>query len=147
MVQGIRSRRGAAAGVTALGMALLLVLSACSLLPGASGQGERAQTQSDIEAFIARVKTQVDLPYKLDEVTVLNKIEVEEMKIHYFYTVTDLEWTDELKTFINDLAKDNICEDLALKGFSKRGVTMTYEYYFVDSDKTFGVDMKKVDCS
>ncbi len=139
--------RGIAAGVAAVGLTLVLLLSGCSLLPGADAEGERAKTQSDIESFISRVKTEVDLPYQLDPLTVLDKIEVEEMKIHYFYTVTDMKWTDDLEDFIKDLGKENVCGDLALKGFAKRGVTMTYEYYFVDSDKTFGVNMAKVDCS
>lgn len=142
-----RRNSGVTTALTAIGLAVILFLSACSLLPGAEEAEARAETQSDIETFVSNIEKKIEFPYQLDSVTIVETIEVEAMKTHYYYTVTDKPWSEDFGGYIRDMATESICENGDLKSFVDRGVTLTYEYYFEVSKRTFGLNMGKVNCS
>lgn len=140
-------RNALKAGMAAVSMTAILLLSACALGPTAEELEDRAETQSDIEDFVAELKAEVDLPYQVDSVTTLDEVEAKEMKIRNLYTVSDQEWTEDFEPIMKVKVTEVICANAKLKDFSDRGVSFTYEYNFVDSKKVSGVNITKPNCS
>ena len=100
-----------------------------------------------IQQTVKDFKEEVELPSQIDELTILTDITAQENAIRYQYSVSS-----EIDTSVlsNDVIKgslvENICKNDYVVDFLKKGIDLEYSYKVENSEQTYFVTFKYVDC-
>ncbi len=100
-----------------------------------------------IQQTVKEFKEEVELPSQIDELTMLTDVTAQENAIRYQYTVSSQTDTSVLS---NDVIKDslveNICKNNDIVDLLRKGIDLEYSYKVENSEQTYFVTFKYVDC-
>ena len=100
-----------------------------------------------IQQTVKEFKEEVELPSQIDELTILTDVTAQENAIRYQYTVSSQTDTSVLS---NDVIKDslveNICKNNDIVDLLRKGIDLEYSYKVENSEQTYFVTFKYVDC-
>jgi len=114
-----------------------------SLVSGAfAGTSKQALIAANVEV----AKTQFDLPYQVDEVTVLDDITAESDAIHYEYTLTGIDPAAVSDEVLESIVLPGLCSTKETKELLDKDVAMKYSYVVSETGDSYDLVFTKNDC-
>lgn len=99
-----------------------------------------------ITEIVKETKTEMSLPNKIDEVTVLADITAEPSAIRYYYVLSGVDLNQLSNSYLKDSFVSKICENASTKNLLDEGINMEYSYTVKDSSQKYFVSFSKDDC-
>lgn len=144
-------RRGSNATLAAVGVGMILLLSACtaSFTPAQSAEETQAQAdvQRDIGAFVDGLTSTNTFPLQVDSVTTVDEVAAETNAVHYYYTVTGQKQSVDDEKALEKTIIQAVCNADNTKDLVNRGVHMIHSYTYADTGGRFVVNVAKASCS
>lgn len=129
-----------AVGAAIIALVVSLVVSA--LLNNMGGPNKQALIEKNVEV----AKQQFDLPYQVDEVTVLEDITAEQDAIRYDYTLVGVDPSLLSEQALSDVVLPGLCSTSETRELLDQGVTMKYSYVLDETGDTYDLAFTKDDC-
>lgn len=175
-IKGLKSlKRGVAiAGIvlSSIGLFATIVNASIGAYQGATGQNyfinkflnkESQNTQTNttqtapsnnigtskteiINQAVQEVKTQLPLPYKLDQVTTMTNVTAEPNAIRYHYILSGIDTSKITNDLLRNSLIQNICSNKDTKNLLNQDINMEYSYSVENSTQTYFVSFTKTDC-
>ena len=128
--------------VLAAVVAIVVGIGVTVLLRALSGPSNQALIEKNVEV----AKEQFDLPYQVDEVTVLEDIVAEEGAIHYSYTLTGVDPAAVTEEVLESIVLPGLCSTKETKELLDQDVTMKYSYVVDETGDEYHLVFTKDDC-
>ena len=128
--------------VVAAVVAIVVGVAVTVLIRGLTGASNQALIEENVEV----AKDQFDLPYQVDEVTVLDDIVAEEGAIHYFYTLTGLDPAAVSEEVLESIVLPGLCATPETVELLDEDVTMKYSYVVSETGDEYDLVFTKDDC-
>ena len=128
--------------VVAAVVAIAVGFGVSALLRGLTTSSNQALIEKNVEV----AKDQFELPYQVDEVTVLDDIVAEEGAIHYFYTLTGLDPAAVSEEVLESIVLPGLCSTEETKELLDQNVTMKYSYVVAETGDEYHLVYTKDDC-
>lgn len=110
-----------------------------------SNDGETSKTEL-INQAVQEVKTQLPLPYKLDQVTTMTDVTAEPNAIRYHYVLSGIDTSKITNDLLRNSLIQNICSNKDTKSLLNQDINMKYSYSVENSTQTYFVSFTKTDC-
>ena len=128
--------------VVAAVVAIAVGFGVSALLRGLTTSSNQALIEKNVEV----AKEQFELPYQVDEVTVLDDIVAEEGAIHYYYTLTGLDPAAVSEEVLESIVLPGLCSTEETKELLDQNVTMKYSYVVAETGDEYHLVFTKDDC-
>lgn len=175
-IKGLKSlKRGAAiAGIvlSSIGLFATIVNASIGAYQGITGQnylvnkflnkenqdpqGETQRTQPSnngrisetelINQVVSEVKTQLSLPYKLDQVTTMVDVTAQPGAIRYHYVLSGVDTSKITNELLKNSLSQNICQNKDTKNLLNQDINMEYSYSVESSLQKYFISFTKIDC-
>lgn len=166
-IKGLRSlkRSMAIAGIvlSTIGLIATIINASIGAYQGATGQHSlineftnRGNTNSPssssdskeeiIKQSIQYVKTQIPLPYKLDQLTTMVDVTAEPGAIRYHYILSGIDTNQINDALLKKGLLANICENKDTANILNRDINLEYSYSVENSTQKYFVSFTKSDC-
>jgi len=99
-----------------------------------------------INQAVREVKTQLPLPYKLDQVTTMVDVTAEPDAIRYHYVLSGVDTSKITNDLLKNSLGPNICQDTDTKNLLDQDVNMEYSYSVKNSTEKYFISFTKTDC-
>jgi hypothetical protein len=99
-----------------------------------------------INQVVREVKTQISLPYQLDQVTKMVDVTAEPNAIRYHYILSGIDTSKITNDLLRNSLIQNICSNKDTKGFLNQDINMEYSYSVENSTQKYFVSLTKTDC-
>ena len=113
-----------------------------ALLRGLTTSSNQALIEKNVEV----AKEQFELPYQVDDVTVLEDIVAEQGAIHYSYTLTGVDPAAVTEEVLESIVLPGLCSTAETKELLDQNVTMKYSYVVDETGDEYHLVFTKDDC-
>lgn len=161
-IKGLKSLKHgmaiAAIVLSSIGLFATIVNASIGAYMGATGQhsvvnklinNENQNGTSKIELInqaVREVKTQISLPYQLDQVTKMVDVTAEPNAIRYHYILSGIDTSKITNNLLKNSLIQNLCSNKDTKGLLNQDINMEYSYSVENSTQKYFVSFTKTDC-
>lgn len=127
-------------------LATLLILFITLGIDSIIQEGKNYSNTEIVKEIVKEIESKVELPYQLNEETILTEIKPEEDAIHFYYTLSRL----DIRTFSYDYLKNyltfSVCDDDNTRILLNKGINFKYSYTVEGTNQNYFVTVTKLDC-
>ena len=105
-----------------------------------------ANSPEAIAETVELLKSQLDLPQTIDQVTTLDDITAEKTAVHYHYTIAGADTTALTDEALASVILPGICSQKATREVLDNDIGMTYSYVVAETGDEFHFEFTKADC-
>ncbi|MBI2042479.1 MAG: DUF4190 domain-containing protein [Candidatus Nealsonbacteria bacterium] len=149
-IKGLKSlKRGVAiTGIVLCSIGLLATIINASIgaYMGATGQNSITNKTELIKQTAQAVKTQISLPYQIDQVTTLVDVTAESGAIRYHYVLSGVDTSKITNDLLKNSVGSGICQNEDTKNLLNQDINMEYSYSVENSAQKYFVSFTKTDC-
>ncbi|MBI2444501.1 MAG: zinc-ribbon domain-containing protein [Candidatus Magasanikbacteria bacterium] len=99
-----------------------------------------------INKSVASVKTNLNLPYRVDEATTLVNITAESNAIRYHYVISGIDTSDFSNAYLKDYLRPTVCQNKDIKNILDQDINIEHSYFVEDTRENYFISFAKADC-